>query len=207
MTTKKNMIIKICGLRESKNSIEADLLQPDLMGFIFYKKSLRFVDDVKLPKTKTKKVGVFVNEEEHVILKMIKKHQLTYVQLHGNEPVELGKSLYKNGVKVIKCFSIDNEINNEKMQLWESFCTYFLFDTKGKYVGGNGKKFNWNLLNDYQLKTPFLLSGGIALSDAAKIKEIKHPAFAGIDVNSKFETAPGIKNIQQLKLFIDAIKK
>ena len=201
------MLIKVCGLRESENCLEVDLLQPNMMGFIFYNKSPRFIGESITPSTKAKKVGVFVNNEEHFILKMIEKHQLSYVQLHGDESINLAKSLHQKGIKTIKCFAIEDELNLEKMAQWEPFCTYFLFDTKGKYLGGNGKKFNWDLLQNYQLKTPFLLSGGIELNDIDAIKKINQPAFAGIDVNSKFELTPGLKNIPQLKLFIDAIKK
>lgn len=201
------MLIKVCGLSDEQNMLEVDVLQPDLLGFIFYKKSPRFVEKETLPTTKNKKVGVFVNEEEATILKIIKQHKLAFVQLHGNEPIALAKSLHQKGIQLIKCFAIDNYINNEKMAEWEPFCSYFLFDTKGKQHGGNGIKFNWDLLNNYRLKTPFLLSGGIELSDVDAIKKIKHPAFAGVDLNSKFELQPRIKNIQQLKLFIDAIKQ
>lgn len=201
------MIIKVCGLNHVKNCLAIDKLKPDLVGMIFYKKSPRYIGETVLPKTKTKKVGVFVNSSLGEILAAVEKHNLSYVQLHGNEPIVLAKALQENDVKIIKYFGIDNTIDNLKMAEWKRYSTYFVFDTKSKQYGGLGAKFNWDLLNDYQLNTPFLLAGGITLKDVASIKKINHPAFVGVDINSKFELEPGIKNIEQIKLFIDAIKK
>lgn len=201
------MIVKVCGLNNRKNCSAIDKLQPDLIGVIFYKKSPRYIGESLLPKTKTKKVGVFVNATLGEILTAVEKHQLSYVQLHGNEPIVLAKALQENGIKIIKYFGIDSFIDNKKMAEWEPYSTYFVFDTKSKQFGGIGAKFNWNLLNDYQLNTPFLLAGGITLEDVSTIKKINHPAFVGVDINSKFEQEPGIKNIEQIKLFIDEIKK
>ena len=127
--------------------------------------------------------------------------------MHGDEDLSLAKSLHEKGLKVIKNFSIDDKINNDLMQEWQPFSEYFLFDTKGKSRGGTGEKFDWNLLQDYKLEIPFFLSGGLDSEDISKIKQIKHKAFLGIDLNSKFESAPGIKNIEKLKLFIDEIRK
>ena len=201
------MIVKVCGLNDAKNCLAIDELKPDLVGMIFYKKSPRYIGETILPKTKTKKVGVFVNATLGEILCAVEKHQLNYVQLHGNEPLILGKSLQGNGIKIIKYFGIEDAVDNQRMAEWEPFCEYFLFDTKSKQFGGIGAKFNWNLLNNYQLNTPFLLAGGITAKDVSAIKKIKHHAFAGVDINSKFELEPGIKNIEQVKLFIDEIKK
>lgn len=201
------MKIKVCGIKEPENCLAVDKLGTDMLGMIFYDKSPRFINETILPETKAAKVGVFVNAGFADILANVKKHHLSYVQLHGKEPVELSRKLQANGIKVIKCFSIENEINNNEMTGWESFCSYFLFDTKSEKLGGSGKQFDWNLLENYQLRTPFLLSGGIGLSDLSRIKMIHHPAFAGVDINSKFELEPGKKNIDQVKLFIDEIKK
>lgn len=200
------MIVKVCGLNDAKNCLAIDKLKPDLVGMIFYKKSPRYIGENLSPKTQTKKVGVFVNATLGEILSAVEKHQLSYIQLHGNEPLVLAKALQENGVKIIKYFGIENVIDNLKMAEWERYSSYFVFDTKGKQFGGIGAKFNWNLLNDYQLSTPFLLAGGISVKDVAAIKKIKHPAFVGVDINSKFELEPGIKNIEQVKLFIDAMR-
>jgi phosphoribosylanthranilate isomerase len=201
------MIVKVCGLNHAKNCLAIDKLKPDLVGMIFYKKSPRYIGESILPKTKTKKVGVFVNDTLGEILTAVEKHQLNYVQLHGNEPIVLAKALQENGIKIIKYFGIDNIIDNKKMAEWGPYSTYFVFDTKSKQFGGIGAKFNWDLLNDYILDTPFLLAGGITLEDVSIIKKINNPAFVGVDINSKFELEPGFKNIEQVKLFIDAIKK
>jgi phosphoribosylanthranilate isomerase len=201
------MIVKVCGLNDPENCLAIDQLKPNMVGMIFYATSPRYIDKMVLPPTKSAKVGVFVNASLNDMLSVVQQHQLSYVQLHGQESVILAQSLKENGIKVIKCFSIDKEIAIDKIREWEPFCAYFLFDTKGKQLGGNGTKFNWKLLNNYTLKTPFLLSGGIAPTDVEALKKINNPAFVGVDINSKFELAPGIKNIEQVKLFIDALKK
>jgi len=200
------MIIKVCGIKEPGNCLAIDNLQPDLIGMIFYKKSPRFIGETILPKTKATKVGVFVNSSFEEIISNAQQHGLQYIQLHGNEPLLLAEKLHKKGMQIIKSFGVETEINNEEMAEWENYCSYFLFDTKSKQYGGTGIQFNWQLLENYLLKTPFLLSGGIGLNDAQELKKIKHPAFSGVDINSKFELEPGIKNIEQVKSFIDEIK-
>lgn len=201
------MIIKVCGMKENENIKALDTLQPDYIGLIFYEKSPRFIGANNIPKTNAQKVGVFVNSNLEFILTQAKKYEFNCIQLHGDEDVKLAKSLFEKGFKIIKNFSIDDEINNTEMKEWQPFCEYFLFDTKGENRGGNGEKFDWNLLQNYKLKQPFLLSGGIAFEDVSEIKKINHKAFAGIDLNSKFEIQPGFKNIEKLKSFIDEIRK
>ena len=201
------MIIKVCGMKEEQNIHALDLLQPTYIGLIFYEKSPRFIVKNEIPKTNAQKVGVFVNSNLEYIVAQAKEFKFKTVQLHGHEPISLAKSLFEKGFKIIKNFSILDTIDNEAMKAWQPFCDYFLFDTKGKGWGGNGEKFDWHLLQDYKLETPFLLSGGIAFEDVSEINKIKHKAFAGIDLNSKFEIEPGIKNIEQLKIFIDEIRK
>ncbi len=201
------MIIKVCGMKEEQNIHALDLLQPSYIGLIFYEKSPRFVGENEIPKTEAQKVGVFVNSSLDCIVAQANKYEFTHIQLHGHEPISLAESLFEKGFKIIKNFSISDEIDNDAMEAWQPFCEYFLFDTKGKGWGGTGEKFDWRLLHDNKLETPFLLSGGIAFEDASEIKKIKHKAFAGIDLNSKFEIEPGIKNIEQLKIFIDEIRK
>lgn len=201
------MIVKVCGIKEAENCLAIDELQPDLIGMIFYKKSPRFIGKTILPKTKAAKVGVFVNSSLEEIISSAQKHSLQYIQLHGNEPLLLAGKLHKKGMQIIKSFGIETGINNQEMAEWENYCSYFLFDTKSKLHGGTGIQFDWKLLESYQLKTPFLLSGGIGLNDAPALKKIKHPAFYGVDINSKFELEPGIKNIEQVKSFINEIRK
>ena len=194
-------------MKDDQNIIDVDAFQPNYIGLIFYEKSPRFIGRQLTQKSNAQKVGVFVNSNLAYILLQAEKHQFKTVQLHGDEPVSLAKSLFEKGFKIIKNFSISDEINNEIMKEWQPFCEYFLFDTRGKGYGGTGEKFDWTILKNYNLETPFILSGGIAPEDVSEIKKIEHNAFAGIDLNSKFEMEPGFKNIEKLKSFIDEIRK
>ena len=188
-----------------KDNIEAVAnLQPDYLGFIFYDKSARYFDSI-IPKTPNsiKKVGVFVDEELDIVLEKIKQFNLQAVQLHGNESPEYCGKI--NNVEVIKVFSIKNEFNFDVLQPYETVCDYYLFDTKGKLPGGNGYTFNWNVLNHYPSTKPYFLSGGIGLNEIEKIKEFKESSASkycyALDVNSKFEIEPGLKNIKELNTF------
>lgn len=186
-----------------KDNIQAVAdLQPDYLGFIFYEKSSRYFegDIPKLPKS-IKKTGVFVNASVKEILEKIKKHNLQAVQLHGEESPEYCKSL--NQVEIIKVFSIKDDFDFSVLKKYEDVVDYFLFDTKGKLPGGNGYTFNWEVLKKYPSTKPFFLSGGIGLNEIDKLKEILKtdlPIYS-IDINSKFEDAPGLKNINKLREF------
>ena len=201
------MLIKICGLKYPENIQAVSALKPDFMGFIFYPKSPRYAEplDVKtleaLPPT-IKKIGVFVNEDIENILTIAYKYKLDGLQLHGTELVDMCRKLKKLGYQVIKAFPIAEAYNFKVTKAYEGVCDYFLFDTKTDAYGGSGVKFNWQILKGYKGETPFLLSGGIAVDDAEAIRKIEHPLFAGIDLNSKFELKPGLKNISLLKEFI-----
>ena len=175
-------------------------LNPDYLGFIFYNRSKRnFTGTIpELPK-QIKKTGVFVNEEIAAVVSLQEKHQLQALQLHGDESVayiQKLKSHISNKVKLIKVVSIDDTANFEALIPFEKEIDYFLFDTKGKERGGNGIQFDWSVLNTYPFSKPFFLSGGIGPNDAESIKEIEKkglPIFA-VDINSKFEDKPGLKN-------------
>ena len=175
-------------------------LNPDYLGFIFYDRSKRnFTGTIpELPK-QIKKTGVFVNEEIAAVVSLQEKHQLQALQLHGDESVayiQKLKSHISNKVKLIKVVSIDDTANFEALIPFEKEIDYFLFDTKGKERGGNGIQFDWSVLNTYPFSKPFFLSGGIGPNDAESIKEIEKkglPIFA-VDINSKFEDKPGLKN-------------
>ena len=201
------MLIKICGLKYPENIQAVSALKPDFMGFIFYPKSPRYADplDIKtleaLPPT-IKKIGVFVNEDIENILTIAYKYKLDGLQLHGTELVDMCRKLKKLGYLIIKAFPIAEAYNFKVTKAYEGVCDYFLFDTKTDAYGGSGVKFNWQILKGYKGETPFLLSGGIAVDDAEAIRKIEHPLFAGIDLNSKFELKPGLKNISLLKEFI-----
>lgn len=198
------MKLKVCGMRDPDNIAAIGALQPDLMGFIFYEKSKRLVtpDPWILEQVwafKGKKVGVFVNAELEELLEHVAAFRLDYVQLHGDEPLEYGKALHEKGIRVIKVFRIENQMPSEAIQLWEPYTDMFLFDTQTKAYGGSGQKFDWSVLKSYGSDKPFLLSGGIALEDLADIKEMAIPKLWGIDVNSKFEIAPGLKDVEKVK--------
>lgn len=193
------MKLKICGMKYPENIQQTAQLLPDYLGFIFFEKSARFFDGElpEIPKS-IQKVGVFVNASLDDILSKIKQYDLQLVQLHGNETREFCDILKHINVDIIKVFSVGDDFDFEVIRPYESVCDYFLFDTKGPLHGGNGVTFNWEILKHYPSKKPFFLSGGIGLGDIEKIKELNLPLYA-IDVNSKFETAPGLKNIELLK--------
>ena len=194
--------IKICGMKYPDNILEVGSLLPDYMGFIFWEKSARYFDGVipELPKS-IKKVGVFVDASSEEILEKIEKYDLQAVQLHGHESVEFCKTLKKKIPKlidIIKVFSILDTFDYDLLKPFETVCNYFLFDTKGKLPGGNGTTFDWKVLENYPSTKPFFLSGGIGINEMDAINEILKtnlPLYA-IDVNSKFEIEPGLKNIE-----------
>jgi phosphoribosylanthranilate isomerase len=197
------MKIKVCGMRDRENIQSLLALKPDFIGFIFYKKSKRFVADIpkiNFPK-EIKKVGVFVNEPIDEIFKILEKHQLDCVQLHGEETPEYCKEMKTKNIEILKAFSINEDFDFSKTASYQKVCDYFLFDTKGKEYGGNGVKFNWEILKEYKGKTPFLLSGGISKTDAIEINKIKIKSFVGVDINSGFELKPALKNIEDIKEF------
>lgn len=201
------LLLKVCGMKDSSNIAELIKLQPDFIGLIFHEKSPRNVVDnveVNFP-SNIKKVGVFVNENEQFITSKILKYNLNLIQLHGLESPSFCEKIKGLGVDVIKAFNIHPEFDFTVLKAYEPYCDYFLFDAFGKKAGGNGIAFNWELLNQYSEKTPFLLSGGIDEKMVDQIKIFKHSQFVGIDINSKFETANCYKNITKIKLFKDEL--
>lgn len=205
-------------MKYQENIENVAALRPDYLGFIFYEKSARNFDSNCIPDIpkSIKKTGVFVNEEIDLVIKKINEHQLQAVQLHGEESPEYClelKRLYEensnNKLEIIKVFSIKNEFNFEVLKPYESVCDYFLFDTKGKLPGGNGYTFDWNVLSNYPSTKPFFLSGGIGLNEVESVlsflKKQESKFCYAIDVNSKFEIDPGLKNIELLKEFKDTV--
>ena len=206
------MQIKICGLRDPENIREIAALQPDFMGFIFYPNSPRFASQLdagsltSLP-TSIKKTGVFVNENLENILTAISKYNLDAVQLHGADNKKLCRKIRQEAkTMVIKVFPIMDASNFRVTGDYEDVADFFLFDTKTDLYGGSGQKFNWNILQEYTGNKSFLLSGGIGADDVKAIRAIEHPLLAGVDLNSKFELKPGLKNVALLKQFIDELK-
>jgi phosphoribosylanthranilate isomerase len=197
-------------MKYSTNISEALGLDPYYMGFIFYEKSKRYVGnqlDEKLLKSfsKINKVGVFVNQEEEFILDQAKKYDFKFIQLHGNESPALCKNLKAKGYKVIKAFSLDENFDFSTTEPYKPVCDFFLFDTKGEDYGGTGKKFNWEILKKYDNEIPFFLSGGIDLEQAGQIKTLKGLNLHAIDINSRFETEPGLKDLGKIKKFIEQL--
>jgi phosphoribosylanthranilate isomerase len=203
----KNVKLKICGMKETENITEISTLQPDYLGFIFWEKSKRNMTlDVipELPET-IKKVGVFVDASIQEIAAKINQYQLDVIQLHGNESVIFCRNVKKLGVEVIKVFSMNSNFNFSLVKEYVLVVDYFLFDTKGKLPGGNGVTFDWKILENYHCDTPYFLSGGIGTTEIDGLKEfLKSPAAKkcyAIDVNSRFEKKPGIKNKIKLQKF------
>lgn len=212
----------------NQNPLEVAQLQPDYLGFIFWEPSSRAFEGEmpNLPKS-IKKVGVFVDAPLEEVLEKVAQYQLDAVQLHGKESVaycdalrhvklvsashndETPKQVRGDGIEIIKVFSIKDNFDFSILKDYEAVCDYFLFDTKGKLPGGNGYTFEWSILENYPSTKPFFLSGGIGLESVEKLKEFMNsPASTycyAIDVNSRFETQPGLKNIASLKAFQEAL--
>lgn len=198
------MKLKICGMKFSENIQATASLAPDYLGFIFWEKSPRFFDGniPQLPGN-IKKTGVFVDAPIEFVREKIRKYELQAVQLHGKETPDYCRQLSTSKVEIIKVFSIDTAFDFQKLEPYEEVCDFYLFDTKGKLPGGNGTVFDWKVLKKYSSSKPFFLSGGIGLDEIEKVKKILEadlPVYA-IDVNSKFETKPGLKDIEKLKVF------
>ncbi len=197
------MKLKVCGMRERENIQRICELDIDFMGFIFYEKSPRFVpnDQALLLSTfpgTIKKVGVFVNAVLDSVLEKVSSFGLDYVQLHGDESTDDCRSLKETGVGVIKVFPISDVLPLSLMNSYEPYVDFFLFDTKSSKYGGSGLKFNWDLLNDYSLRTPYFLSGGIGEEDINDIVERNLPGLYAIDVNSGVEIKPGLKDLKKV---------
>ena len=204
--------IKICGMKFPDNITEIALFQPDYLGFIFYEKSPRnFENDIpNLPKS-INKVGVFVNASLEEILEKTTQFELNFVQLHGDESPAFCNLLQQNDIKVIKAFSVDNNINFNELNDYTKFCNYFLFDTKGTNYGGNGFSFDWSVLENYQLDKPYFLSGGIGIENIEEVKSFFTKNYSknciAIDCNSKLEISPGLKSKEKVKQLINAFKE
>lgn len=212
------MTTKVCGLKEPDNIAAVSALSVDLIGLIFHAESPRYVGDLapeKLFPTAEKperpaRVGVFVNAEVDYLLNAVHDYQLDWVQLHGNESpgycqeLQLLWSVSSNyKARIIKAFGITPDFDFNETNAYVSSCPLFLFDTGGQATpGGSGKSWDWGGLAKYQGLTPFLLSGGIGPKDAAMIKSIDHPQFRGVDLNSRFETQPGHKDVSLLRNFL-----
>ncbi len=206
---------KVCGMTDGNNIREVESLGVSMVGFIFFPRSprcARVLPDY-LP-ARPLRVGVFVDETPEGILAKAEKFGLDAVQLHGHETPEFCASLRarnilsRNGkpLRIIKVFHIAREEDRQIVHEYEGLCNWFLFDTKSPSMGGTGVKFDWHIMDGYEEKTPFILSGGIGPDDARALKAFRHPLIAGYDLNSRFEVSPGIKDIARLRTFLDQMR-
>ncbi|TKG91054.1 phosphoribosylanthranilate isomerase [Puteibacter caeruleilacunae] len=204
------MIVKVCGMKYKENIEQLLLLKPDYMGLIFYPPSLRYMgnedpDFFYQLGRQVKLVGVFVNESYDVVAREIRRFGLSVVQLHGDESPQFVRKVKELNVEVIKVFRVGDAFDKEELKRYEGSCDYFLFDTMTKQYGGSGHKFQWDILDDLQTTTPWFLSGGIGPEDLDSLSLIDGKLY-GVDLNSKFEDKPALKNIDALKSFITGIR-
>jgi phosphoribosylanthranilate isomerase len=205
---KNQLKIKICGLREPQNIKAIDQLNPDYLGFIFYPSSPRFINinADQIPETQAKRVGVFVNETVETILAKATEFKLTAIQLHGFEKPEECLKLLNLGFEVFKAFRIDECTQRFEIEPYKNVCTAYLFDTKTNIAGGSGVKFNWKKLDEIAPLGNFMLSGGIGPEDAELVFSLDYPTLIGVDLNSRFEIEPGMKDLKLLSNFINLIR-
>ena len=206
------MKVKVCGMRNEQNIRELAKLPIDWMGFIFSSSSPRSAmmldpSALRVVPDSIHRAGVFVNADFDDIMQRVVQFRLHTVQLHGEELPALCQRLKDEGIEVIKAFSAPQDVNFGFTAAYEPHCHYFLFDTPSTMRGGSGLQYNWSVLEGYSGSLPFLLSGGISPGDAARIVQFRHSRFAGIDINSRFETAPGEKEIEKIRLFLQNVQR
>jgi phosphoribosylanthranilate isomerase len=210
------MNIKVCGITQIKQMHQLEGLDIDFAGMIFYKESPRYMGDkiagkdVKEADFDLKKVGVFVNQSYDEIMGIVEDYNLDIVQLHGDESPDFCEDLSEE-TEVIKVFRIRPGTNVNIDQLihpYDPVCDYYLFDTGGQKesFGGTGQQFDWEILRNSKIEKPFFLSGGIGLEDVQRVKAFKHPDFYAVDLNSKFEKSPGVKDMALVLQFIQMMK-
>ena len=211
---REKLVIKVCGMREAENIRDIEALGINWMGFIFWPKSSRYVSErPDYQPQHVKPVGVFVDEDLDTVRKKADDYALDLIQLHGSESpdyirdLKTPSSINPLTSSIIKAFNIATAHDLEQTKDYERIVDYFLFDTKGPSVGGNGVQFNWDVLKDYHGKTPFLLSGGIGPEDVQRIQAFHHPQCIGIDLNSRFELSPGLKDITVLRKFLNELNR
>ncbi|TGE29114.1 phosphoribosylanthranilate isomerase [Hymenobacter metallicola] len=204
--------IKVCGMREAANVAAVAALHPDFLGFIFYPKSKRFVADTldaellgQLPEG-CQKVGVFVDEGTAVIQQQVARYGLDLVQLHGHETPAQCAELQAAGVPVVKAFAFEAGFDFDTLRPYAPYCAYFLFDTKGEQPGGNGTTFDWQLLQGYPLEVPYFLAGGLDEQHAATLAKLQLPGLYAVDLNSRFELQPGLKDDSKLARMFTSLR-
>lgn len=207
------MIIKVCGMREQQNISHVAATGINWMGMIFWNRSSRFVGDMAvaaaIPEGITR-VGVFVDQDAKEVSEKAIGCSLHVIQLHGGESpsyIDALRPLLPAGTKVMKAISVGCEADIEKAASYEGTADYLLFDTKCVTVGGSGRQFDWSVLRSYRGSLPFLLSGGIGPGDALRLASFSHPRLMGIDLNSRFELSPGLKDSAALSVFVEELKR
>ena len=208
------MNTKVCGITQLKQLQQLDGLDIDFAGLIFYKDSPRYLgdkiaaEDLKNSDFDLKKVGVFVNVDYDEIMQVVEDYGLDVVQLHGDESPELCEELSEE-VEVIKAFKVkDSKVSIDEMVAdYDEVCDYYLFDTASSELeGGTGKQFDWKVLSKAKIEKPFFLSGGIGVDDVKKVKAFKHPDYYAVDINSKVEKEPGVKDMGLVLQFRQGLK-
>lgn len=206
------MLIKVCGMTDARNMEAVAALRPDMLGFIFYAPSPRYAGNLPVEAVvsivpEIRKTGVFVNSTPEEVREIVARYNIQTVQLHGHESPEICREIRESGLQVIKAIGIGEASDLDVCLRYESCCDMLLFDTKSPLYGGTGQAFDWKILERYRGKLPFLLSGGITAADAGRVEAFRHTRFAGIDLNSRFETTPGIKDVRMLGSFVNEIRK
>lgn len=207
------MKIKICGMREAGNLSAIAGLDPDYLGFIFYEKSSRCVREVLDPAQVRSlpagidRVGVFVDETVCAMQTASILYGLDCVQLHGHESPEACQQMREPGLCVIKAFAVGPGFDFNTVAAYVPVCDYFLFDTKGDLPGGNGRAFDWQLLQAYRGPVPFFLSGGLGPENTSESLDFKHPFLYGFDLNSQLETAPGVKDVARTAALLKRLRQ
>jgi phosphoribosylanthranilate isomerase len=206
------MKLKVCGMKYGENIKQVLALKPDFMGFIFYKGSVRHVGQDFSPlsfqnkNANTKFVGVFVNAPLNEVKNKVSLYKLDYVQLHGNESTQYCLEL-SSEINIIKVFSVADDFDFKRISAYKACCKYFMFDTFTTEYGGSGKAFNWKKLQEYDNEIPFFLSGGVALENIDELLSLKQLNIHAIDVNSRFEISPGLKDVQKIKTLQNKLKE
>jgi len=203
----KKLLVKVCGMREDENIHQLAQLAIDYIGHIFYPKSARYIAEAKLLNTNPsiKKTGVFVNASLEEISQAIESYQLQSVQFHGDESVELIQQISPFGVEIIKAFGVNNDFDWNTLKPYLDHIDYLLFDSKSSQFGGTGERFNWDKLKEYPFDKPYFLSGGLSLENIQEAVEFEDSRLIGLDLNSRFEISPGLKDIEKIKTALKII--
>ncbi|MBR5069054.1 MAG: phosphoribosylanthranilate isomerase [Bacteroidales bacterium] len=208
------MVIKVCGMRDARNIRDVEALVVDILGFIFWPGSKRYVVERPdyLP-VNAKRAGVFVNASPNEVVQKVKDYGMHYVQLHGGEDLAYVTSLKKQLAdsmdkmpRIVRAVHVASRSKVHEAMMWDGIIDGILFETPTTGYGGSGESFDWNLLSSYRGNTPFFLTGGIGPQSLQALLEFEHPQWIGVDLNSRFESSPGIKDIALLKPFVEALR-